>query len=257
MEQRKVQRTVGMIVVVALVTVVGALLFEQNRFSIQEATNVKAPPFRDQSQSQPQLTETAPITQNAVNPPSEKTADNGTLPVPPALSAQAPKLANETSPAAPAPAEPTPDVGTIVYEPVPATTSPTSTPVAASAPVATPTPPPAVISPVVEKEKSVHPALNKTVRTKTKIISLKNKIRSPAWVVQMGNFGVKKNAANLTNLLRAAGYKTFTREVKSHSGKINTRVYIGPELKQASAVKLSNEVHHKLNLQGLVVSYIR
>ncbi len=76
-----------------------------------------------------------------------------------------------------------------------------------------------------------------------------------AWAVQMGSFKVKQNATLLASKLRAAGYKAFTREIKSAKGTVSTRVYVGPEVKLASASKLSSDVHHHFNMQGIVIPY--
>ena len=81
------------------------------------------------------------------------------------------------------------------------------------------------------------------------------KFGSPAWAVQLGSFKVKENAQRLTDKLRAAGFKAFTRELRSAKGAESTRVYVGPEFKQASAVKLSGQVQQKINMQGIVVPY--
>lgn len=102
------------------------------------------------------------------------------------------------------------------------------------------------------KAKKVKSIVAKAKKVKT--TDLLNKTKA-AWAIQMGSFKVKQNAINLANKLRAAGYKAFTREIKSASGRVSTRVYIGPEFKQASAAKLSSDVQHQMNMQGLVIPY--
>jgi len=80
-------------------------------------------------------------------------------------------------------------------------------------------------------------------------------LKKPAWVVQMGSFKNKSNAHRLADQLRAAGFKAFTHEVTSSAGTIRTRVYIGPEFKEASALKLSTQVEQAIKLRGFVVPY--
>lgn len=289
MEQKKVQRTIGILVVIALVIVVMPLLFGKNNFPMQQAANIKAPPFPDQPQS-------------VTDQPKTEVAANADLPKPPALSGQIPdkqsvevtpeiaKKVNDDSEAAAANSpsatdnKPAPAVGTIIYEPasvsteaaapVPAPASPSATPApisaapavstaSAPAPIAEDIKKPAeqitpqvpVVIPPVAKVKSFHQKSQQIIHAKTKPILSHDQFKQSGWVVQMGNFAVKKNAVHLANTLQAAGYKAFTKEIKNSKGNVYTRVYIGPELKQASASQLSNEIHHKLNLQGFVVSY--
>jgi cell division septation protein DedD len=80
------------------------------------------------------------------------------------------------------------------------------------------------------------------------------KLKSIAWVVQMGTFKDKNNARRLADKLRNAGYKAFTKEITSVKGNVSTRVYIGPEFKEASALQLSNKVEKEMKMQGIVIT---
>jgi cell division septation protein DedD len=55
--------------------------------------------------------------------------------------------------------------------------------------------------------------------------------------------------------MRAAGFRAFMHDVKSAKNGPQTRVYIGPEYKQASAVKLSNKIEQQMKLRGFIVSF--
>ncbi len=77
-------------------------------------------------------------------------------------------------------------------------------------------------------------------------------LKKGAWVVQLGSFKSKLNAENLTNALRAKGFKAFTYATKSNG---QTRVYIGPEFKQSSALALAGKVQTSLSMHGIVVPY--
>ena len=77
------------------------------------------------------------------------------------------------------------------------------------------------------------------------------KLKSTAWAVQMGNFKNKDNARRLADRLRAAGYKAFTRDIKTAG---TTRVYIGPEYQQASASKISSKVEQEFNMHSFIVT---
>lgn len=80
------------------------------------------------------------------------------------------------------------------------------------------------------------------------------KLANAGWVIQMGSFKSKTNAQQLTDKLRAAGFKAFTSDVKSTHGT-RTRVFVGPEFKRSLAAQLSNKVHQQLNMQGYVTQY--
>lgn len=75
-------------------------------------------------------------------------------------------------------------------------------------------------------------------------------LKQTSWVVQMGSFHNKANAKRLANTLRAKGFKAFTRQIKA-----STRVYVGPEFKQASAASLANKIEQTINMHGIVVTY--
>jgi len=287
MEQKKIQRIIGILVVIALVAIVMPLLFGKNDFPVQEAANIKAPPFPDQQQttdttvaSDSSSTETqvtaavSPVdttqdsmqqnnlpvssaNQTTVAATTNTTGAEAKLPEPPALAAVSDE--KKAVDAVPSNNKPAPAIGSIIYEPA-ATTTVVPTTAEASTDASPlikkaedqnkPNSTPAKVKPAIVKQKNTHPQLT-VVHVKTASVATSK----TAWVVQVGNFAVKKNAIHLVNTLRAAGYKAFMHDVKSASGKMNTRVYIGPEFQQVLAAKLSNQIHHHLNLQGFVVSY--
>jgi DedD protein len=77
-------------------------------------------------------------------------------------------------------------------------------------------------------------------------------LKEGAWVIQMGSFKNKANAQRLTNALREKGFKAFTYETKSNG---QTRVYVGPELKQVAATSLAGKIAEEMKMQGVVLSY--
>lgn len=89
---------------------------------------------------------------------------------------------------------------------------------------------------------------------KAQPVNMEN-LKKVAWAVQLGSFKNKDNARRLADRLRVAGYKAFMHDVKSAKGSTQTRVYIGPEYKQASAAKLSMQLEQKLKMRGFIVPY--
>tara|TARA_R110000868_G_scaffold138503_2_gene352676 strand:+ start:2016 stop:2843 length:828 start_codon:yes stop_codon:yes gene_type:complete len=79
-------------------------------------------------------------------------------------------------------------------------------------------------------------------------------LNKAAWVIQMGSFKHKTNALKLVNKLRAKGYRAFIQRAELASGA-STRVFVGPEHQQKSARIVAAELHQKMKLQGIVISY--
>jgi DedD protein len=249
MEKKTTQRIIGILVVAALIVILLPLLFSGNTTQVTtQAAEVKAPPFPDaavQSASSETPQPPVTITQNtaeAINnsQPPVNLADNTT-------NSTLPLVIKNNNP----PVEAT----------TPAVDATPPAPVATTevAPTVAPTPEPTIQPAVEEKPVSPEPQ-KKAVTAKTaKVIKAANthpshkdlvKLKNAAWAVQMGSFKIKSNAEHLVNQLRAHGYKAFTREIKS-----STRVYVGPEFKQASAASLAEKIQQKMNMQGIIVSY--
>lgn len=79
-------------------------------------------------------------------------------------------------------------------------------------------------------------------------------LKQAAYVIQLGSFKQKTNALKLVNKLRANGYRAFIQNVQASSGA-NTRVFVGPEHRQASARQVASRLAKDMNLRGIVISY--
>lgn len=80
------------------------------------------------------------------------------------------------------------------------------------------------------------------------------KLQSAAWVIQVGSYKNKANALRIVNNLRANGYRAFIQQISTALGD-NTRVFVGPENKQASARELAQKLETDMHLRGMVISY--
>ncbi len=285
MERKTTQRIIGILVVAALIVISLPLLFGgTNTDAPVQSAEMKAPPFPDQQETQNSVT----ISQNtadSINPqastitvqstdaqPVAETAKNTSATASPATTpatttAQNTATANTTSPASTT-AE-TPVVATSSSTSAPSTSNATAsdsvasttTPVvtasnstteAATANVATPVTTAATdMQPAVATQEAT-PAAPKAKHIKQAKLKQREvaPLKTAAWVVQMGSFKNKMNALRLANQLRALGYKAFTQNRGN-----SMRVYVGPELKQASASSLANQIQEKINMQGIVVFY--
>jgi DedD protein len=80
------------------------------------------------------------------------------------------------------------------------------------------------------------------------------KLKSAAWVIQIGSFKNKANALRVVNQLRANGYKAFIQQISTALGD-HTRVFVGPENKRTSARALADKLQNEMHIQGIVISY--
>jgi DedD protein len=271
MEKKTTQRIIGILVVAALVIILLPLMFGKNDMTADVASNQssdqqmnpsdviqtetpKTVAQNDTTAATP-ATETHPTDTRAeatdVTVTPQTTAEDinhqSQLPVPEQLAqaapapktpeavatpeAAAPTVAENNvapvTPATPAPAPEQKEQVAVVEKPAAVTEPPIASPVKA----------------VAEKKSA-----KKSLAANSKHAPAK--FKTTAWVIQMGSFKDKDNARRLADKLRAAGYKAFTREIKA-----STRVFIGPESKQASALKLSNEVEQQFKLHGIVMTF--
>ena len=79
-------------------------------------------------------------------------------------------------------------------------------------------------------------------------------VQSAAWVIQLGTFKNKANAERLVTLLKASGYKAFTRKYAKF-GNDGTRVFVGPEPKITVANNLAGQLKEDFKLHGIVTTY--
>ncbi len=75
-----------------------------------------------------------------------------------------------------------------------------------------------------------------------------------AWVVQAGSFSDVKNANQLRDKLRKAGYPAFVEAVDGKQ-KSMFRVRVGPELDRNRAQRYLKKLNEMFAIEGLVVAY--
>jgi DedD protein len=79
-------------------------------------------------------------------------------------------------------------------------------------------------------------------------------LASAGWVVQLGSFRHQKNVQELLKLLEKAGYRTFSRQVKTNSGML-TKVFVGPDLKKSNLESALSHLKEITDLQGRVTPF--
>tara|TARA_R110002074_G_scaffold170006_1_gene332208 strand:+ start:43016 stop:43531 length:516 start_codon:yes stop_codon:yes gene_type:complete len=73
-----------------------------------------------------------------------------------------------------------------------------------------------------------------------------------AWVVQVGSFSEQKNADNLANKLKIAGYVAFVEQTEGKIGEIY-RVRVGPELSKEKADAVATQLQTEEKLPNAIV----
>jgi DedD protein len=79
-------------------------------------------------------------------------------------------------------------------------------------------------------------------------------LASAGWVVQLGSFRHQKNVKELLNLLEKAGYRAFSRPVKTNSGTL-TKVFVGPDLQKVNLDNALSYLKELTDLQGRVTPF--
>ena len=79
-------------------------------------------------------------------------------------------------------------------------------------------------------------------------------LASAGWVVQLGSFRHQKNVQELLNRLEKAGYRAFSRPVKTNSGTL-TKVFVGPDLQKGNLDKALSHLKELTQLQGRVTPF--
>ena len=113
------------------------------------------------------------------------------------------------------------------------------------------------------KSKSL-PLVKSTEKAKPKVSSLQQQtvveqdverlLANAGWVVQLGSFRHQKNVKELLNRLEKAGYRAFSRPVKTNSGTL-TKVFVGPDLQKRDLEDALSHLKELTKLQGRVTPF--
>jgi DedD protein len=113
------------------------------------------------------------------------------------------------------------------------------------------------------KSKSL-PLVKSTEKAKPKVSSLQQQtvveqdverlLANAGWVVQLGSFRHQKNVKELLNSLEKAGYRAFSRPVKTNSGTL-TKVFVGPDLQKSNLEDALSHLKELTKLQGRVTPF--
>ncbi len=210
MDEKTKQRIVGIVVITALLAIFLPMLFDDPvERSSRSISEMQIPDLPKQFQPRAQ----------PVVPSSTEQVLKTPVKARPVVSATEKK----TEQVLPAPVK-----SKTVVAPAPKKTKQKSTPIAKSRPVVKPVPKKITATPIKQKENT-----DKLVR----------------WVIQVGSFKEKKNAAAERDKLRKQGFVAF---VESFNDMY--RVRVGPELNKAKAQKNQRLLEKKNAIKTLLIS---
>ncbi|MFL0798359.1 MAG: SPOR domain-containing protein [Cellvibrionaceae bacterium] len=75
-----------------------------------------------------------------------------------------------------------------------------------------------------------------------------------SWVIQVASFDAKDKATELTDRLQQDSYKAYFRRVKSSKG-VNYRVYVGPKIEKAVALREQKAIDQKYKVSSLLLRF--
>lgn len=106
-------------------------------------------------------------------------------------------------------------------------------------------------------EPKEQPKVKDVVPVKAKPITPRKSdenLTSMAYVIQLGSFSHVANVKALQAKLKAQGFKTFTKPIKTPNGTL-TKVFVGPSLNKAELQKQLPELKKLTKLNGKVTQY--
>ncbi|WP_369621237.1 SPOR domain-containing protein [Pseudoalteromonas distincta] len=106
-------------------------------------------------------------------------------------------------------------------------------------------------------EPKATPITKAPVQAKPKSIAPRKSdenLTSMAYVIQLGSFSHVANVKALQAKLKAEGFKTFTKPIKTPNGTL-TKVFVGPSLDKSKLQKQLPELKKLTKLNGKVTQY--
>lgn len=107
----------------------------------------------------------------------------------------------------------------------------------------------------VESNQPAPSTVQDDLQKETVVTNSADKLLEQAgWVVQLGVFRHQKNVRELLTTLRNAGYRGFSRPVKTSSGEL-TKVFVGPDLDKGNLEKALPHLKELTKLQGRITPF--
>jgi DedD protein len=108
--------------------------------------------------------------------------------------------------------------------------------------------------PVVKTSEKAKPEISSLQQQTVVEQDVERLLASTGWVVQLGSFRHQKNVKDLLNRLEKAGYRAFSRPVKTNSGTL-MKVFVGPDLQKSNLEDALSHLKELTKLQGRVTPF--
>ena len=113
--------------------------------------------------------------------------------------------------------------------------------------------------PPAEKKETTSPKPAQTAGQKSAAAAGKNdepatNVGVSAWVVQLGSFSSEKNAQELNQKLKQAGFRSFVEPLRQNN-TTSYRVRVGPELRRSDAQTIKEKLKSTMQIEGIIVHY--
>src|SRR3972149_2841821 len=113
--------------------------------------------------------------------------------------------------------------------------------------------------PPAEKKETTSPKSAQTAGQKSAAAAGKNdepatNVGVSAWVVQLGSFSSEKNAQELNQKLKQAGFRSFVEPLKQNN-TTSSRMRVGPELRRSDAQIIKEKLKSTMQIEGIIVHY--
>ncbi|ATC81667.1 MULTISPECIES: SPOR domain-containing protein [Pseudoalteromonas] len=116
---------------------------------------------------------------------------------------------------------------------------------------------PEIVEASIEPQTAPEPVAKAPEPVKAKPIAPRKSeenLTDMAYVIQLGSFSHAANVKALQAKLKAKGFKTFTKPIKTPNGTL-TKVFVGPSLNKAELTKKLPELKALTKLNGKVTQY--
>lgn len=116
---------------------------------------------------------------------------------------------------------------------------------------------PEIVEGKIKPQTTPEPVAKEAEPVKTKPIAPRKSeenLTDMAYVIQLGSFSHAANVKALQAKLKAKGFKTFTKPIKTPNGTL-TKVFVGPSLNKGELSKKLPELKALTKLNGKVTQY--
>lgn len=258
MDNSSKQRLIGVMVLVALATIVLPIAFHQSstqNIALSIPENAPPPPPLSDVQIAPPTRQT-PMTEKVAFQ-TEHTNESTSQSQTEAANTESLTAPDQTlSPSASEGTQPVAQRAASPAEPLASEPNAQNTASTAQAPDTTSSPAAAAVTATTEHANTpVATSMTNAVSVKPTPSIKPAAAQFPAWNVQLGSFSDEKNAQHLISTLRKNGFNAYSKPINTAQNKTITKVFIGPELHRTQAEAIVKKLQDQHHIKGFIVKH--